>query len=162
MSWLKDLVEFILDKEKIHQLFLILPPITFFLTRQPFWLFLSSMVILAILEVYKTDLKAKTKLVIKGRVKAISQNRPLLRSWKEQIRDAGKEFSYMFSWPFFGMICLIFIGMFIYSTIISWHYSKLLFAVHIFLIVFMIMIWIIIGYNLRQLASKQKRKRKVK
>ncbi|MFA5953337.1 MAG: hypothetical protein WC812_01970 [Candidatus Pacearchaeota archaeon] len=153
------IIDFFTDKKKIHQALFILPLITFYLTKSPMWLFFAGLAILAIMEVYKTDLEGKIKVMMKNRLKQKDKNKPLLRNWKDQINDAGKEFDYIYSWKFFAVISIIFIVEFIYSTVISYNYSKILFGVHIFMIIYFIFLDLMINHNFN-LLSKSKRKKK--
>jgi len=153
------IIDFLTDKRKIHQALFILPLLTFYLNKSPIWLFVLGLIILAIMEVYKIDLEGKIPIMVKNRVKQVSKNKPLLRNWKDQINDAGKEFSYIYHWKLFGLISLIFIAEFIYSTIIAYTYSKLLFGIHLFMIAYFIFLELILSYNF-ELLSKNKIKRK--
>ena len=152
-------IDFLTDKRKVHQALFILPIITFYLTESPMWLFFGGLIILAIMEVYKTDLEGKIKIMITNRIKQKVKNKPLLRNWKDQINDAGKEFNYIYSWKFFAVLSIIFIGEFIYSTIISYSYSKILFGIHLFMVVYFIFLILMIDHNF-SLLSKTKGRRK--
>jgi len=123
------------------------------------WLFFGGLVILAIMEVYKTDLEGKIKIMIYNRLRQKTKNKPLLRNWKDQVNDAGKEFDYIYSWKFFAVISIVFIAEFIYSTIISYNYSKILFGVHIFMIIYFIFLDLMINHNFN-LLSKNRNKKK--
>jgi len=155
-----NVLGFLTDKKKIHQVLFLIPILTFYLTNPSIWFFIASLVLLAIMEVYKTDLEGKIRIIINNRVKQKARNKPLLRKWKDQINDAGKEFDYIYSWKFFGVISLVFIMEFIYSTIISYDYSKILFGVHLFMIVYILFLNLIINYNFKLLASKKLNKMK--
>ena len=158
MSILKDFWDFISDKNKIHQLLFILPTFTFYVTHQADWLFFLALIILAIMEVYRRDIENKVPIFMNNRLKQMQKNKPLLRNWKDQLKDAGKEFNYIYAWPIFGLVSLIFIVEFVYSAYISFSYSKILFGVHLFLAAFMIFLDLIIAHNF-ELLSKKKRKK---
>lgn len=147
-------ISFITDKKKVHQALFILPLLTFYLTKGSSWLFFIGLVILAMMEVYKIDLENKIPLIIKSRVNTISKGKPLLRNWRDQLKDAGKEFSYIYNWKFFGLVSLIFIVEFVYSAIISLNYSYILFGVHLFLAVYFILLELMINHNVNLLAKK--------
>lgn len=149
------IINFLTDKRNIHQIVFILPLLTFYLTNKSAWIFFGGLIILAIMEVYKTDLEGKIQIMIKNRINQKSKNKPLLRNWKNQINDAGKEFNYIYSWKFFGVLGIIFVAEFVYSTIISYNYSKILFGVHLFMIVYFIFLNLMIDNNFKLLAKKK-------
>ncbi len=156
---IEKILEFIFDKKKIHQITFILPLVVFYLTNQPKWLFLISLIILAVMEVYKIDLENKINLIIQGRIKQISKKKPLLRNWRDQMKDACKEFNYIYSWPLFGLVSLVFIAEFIYSTCLSYNYSFILFGVHIFLIIYFIFLERIVHHNFEIIIAKKENKK---
>lgn len=161
MGVIKDILEFISDKKKIHQIIFILPLVIFYLTNQPDWLLLVAVIILASMEVYKSDLEIKIKKIIIGRVNQKSKNKPFFRNWKDQLKDASKEFNYIYLWPLFGVISLVFIFEFAYSTYLSYDCNKILFGIHIFLIVYILFLQAIINHNFN-LSFKNKPNKKKK
>ena len=156
----KDLINFVFNKRNIHQIFFILPIVIFYLTNQSDWILLISIIVLAITEIYQIDLNNKVNLIIKQRVNQISKNKPFIRNWKDQLKDAKKEFFYLPAWPIFGLVTLIFFAEFVYSTYLSYFYSKTLFGIHIFLIVYMSFLDVIIGHNFKILAKNKNFKKK--
>jgi len=159
VGFVKDLLEFIFDKNKIHQVLFILPLVIFYLTNQQSWLLLASVIILASMEIYKMDFENKVKIIITNRIKQKSKNKPLIRGWKDQIKDLKKEFNYIWSLPLLIIISIIFFIEFIYSTYLSYNYNKILFIIHIFLIFYFLFLDAIVNHNLNLLA-KNKRKKK--
>jgi len=152
------ILEFIFDEKKIHQVIFLLPIVSFYLTNRANWLLLTAVIILGIMEVYKTDLENKVPLFIAGRIKQKKKNKPLFRNWKDQLKDAGQEFKYIYNLRLFGIVSLIFIAEFIYSTILSYSYNKILFGVHIFLIVYILFLESVINYNFELLSKRRKKK----
>jgi uncharacterized Tic20 family protein len=114
------------------------------------------------MEVYKLDLEGKINLIINNRIKQKFKNKRVLKNWKHQINDAGKEFNYIYSWKFFGILGLIFIVEFIYSTVISYNYSKFLFGVHLFIFIYFVFLILILDNNFKLIARKKKNGRKRK
>lgn len=160
MGFFNSIYSFVSDKKKIHQALFILPLLTFYLTKQPEWLFFSGLIILAIMEVYKSDLEGKIQIFIQKRVQEVSKNKPLLRNYKEQLKDAGKEFNYIFAWWFFAIVSVLFIAEFFYSAYVSFGFSKILFGIHLFLIVYFIFLDLIIAKNIKLLAENKTKKTK--
>ncbi len=158
---MNKILEFIFDKKKVHQILFFLPLVTFYLTNQSRWLLFGNLILLAIMEVYKIDLENKVKIMISNRVKQVSKNKPLFRNWKDQIKDAGEEFNYIYAWWFFGLIGIIFIIIFIYSTYLSYLYSWILFGIHLFLIAYFLFLELILNYNFKLLAKNQKQQKEL-
>ncbi len=161
MGFIKEIIAFFKNYENLHFLWLILPPLTFYINNKNI-LFIISLILAMILFVYRLDLKNKTNLIIQGRIKTKRKNRPLFGHWKNVINDARIEFSrYMFGWWFFGIVNSIFIGLYIYSTIISFRYSLILFGAHLAIATFVIFLSLVINHNIRfNMKKKSKRNKK--
>lgn len=153
------IIEFLTDSKKLHQALFLLPLLTFYLTKSSMWFFFGALIILAIMEGYKADLDGKIKVMIKNRINQKSKNKPLLRDFNDQMKDIKKEFNYIFALNFFIVISIIFIVEFIYSTVISFSYSKILFGIHLFLIVYFLILDLMIDNNFKLLAKRKGRLR---
>ncbi len=154
---IKEIINFVKNPENLHLLILILPPFTFYLTNQKKLLLIFSIIVSTILFVYRIDLKNKVDLFIKSRINTKRKRKKQFRSLKEQIKNVDREFWYIFSWKFFMIVNLIFLGLLIYSTFLSYNYKLGLFLLHLASWVFVIFLYLIINYNLNLLHKREEK-----
>lgn len=158
MGLIKDTIDFLKDPTNLNLLILILPPLTFYLNGLTGW-FIFSIMISAILFVYRLDLLNKQKDIINNRIKSLRKKKIPVKKFKGQIKKAHLEFKdYLLSWPFFGLVSIMFIVQFFYSTKISYKYSILLFGIHLGLIAFIIILNLVLHKNFKRLARRRKRR----
>ncbi|GEM_PF-3787652 len=155
----KEIIDFIKNPENLNLLWLILPTLTFYLTKKDVF-FVISLIVLAIILVYKLDLINKKDQIIQGRIKSKKQRVIPIKKWKLTIKRANQEFKYMYNWVFFGIVNTIFVFLFVYSTIISFRYSIILFGIHLALGTFIIILYAIINFNLNKSLKKGKNENK--
>jgi Flp pilus assembly protein TadB len=153
-----ELIEFIKNPKNLSWVFLLLPIYIFYLSGENVSL-IFYIILFFILLAYKYDLSKKSLERIEGRIKQKRKNKPLLRHFKDMWRDANEEFGeYVFAWPFFGLCYLTFFGLYIYSTIIIYSISLILFALNIGLALFWILFALMDNKNLDKFVKGKNEK----
>lgn len=111
---------------------------------------------------FKLDLDSKKDIFIKKRIETISKNKPLLRDFKDIVKDTNSEFSEYISWKFFGIIMVIFYISLFYSIFLNFknitdNYSFIILAIQITLLSYNIAILILSHANLKKQATANKK-----
>jgi len=158
MNVIKETINFIKNPENLSWVFLLLPLLVFYLVNKKI-VFVSYLIIFFILLAYKYDLTKKNLERMRGRISQKKKKKPLLRHFRDLWKDADEEFrGYLFAWPFFGILFLSFIGLYIYSATLSFNLSSSLFALHIGLGIFWIFFALMDNKNLDKLSKMKNEK----